>query len=106
MQLVNSRIVFWCVELHLCLIFCTKKYIITQKKRGEKMGMALKIRTILLERNMSIKELSDKLGYKGTNLYNKLRRDNLTEKELRDIADILNCDYDGIFTYRDTGKKV
>lgn len=70
------------------------------------MGMALKIRTILLERNMSIKELSDKLGYKGTNLYNKLRRDNLTEKELRDIADILNCDYDGIFTYRDTGKKV
>lgn len=70
------------------------------------MGMALKIRTILLERNMSIKELSDKLGYKGTNLYNKLRRDNLTEKELCDIADILNCDYDGIFTYRDTGKKV
>ena len=58
------------------------------------------------ERNMSIKELSDKLGYKGTNLYNKLRRDNLTEKELREIADILNCDYDGIFTYRDTGKKV
>ncbi len=57
------------------------------------MGMALKIRTILLERNMSIKELSDKLGYKGTNLYNKLRRDNLTEKELREIADILNCDY-------------
>ena len=70
------------------------------------MGMALKIRTILLERNMSIKELSDKLGYKGTNLYNKLRRDNLTENELREIADILNCDYDGIFTFRDTGKQV
>ena len=70
------------------------------------MGMALKIRTILLERNMSIKDLSDKLGYKGTNLYNKLRRDNLTEKELHEIADILNCDYDGIFTFRDTGKKV
>ena len=48
---------------------------------------------------MSIKELSDKLGYNGTNLYNKLRRDNLTEKELREIADILNCDYDGIFTF-------
>lgn len=70
------------------------------------MGMALKIRTILLERNMTIKELSDKLGYNGTNLYNKLNRDNLTEKELRAIADILNCDYDGIFTYRDTGKQV
>ena len=70
------------------------------------MGMALKIRTILLERNMSIKELSEKLGYKGANLYNKLRRDNFTEKELREIANILNCDYDGIFTFRDTGKQV
>jgi len=70
------------------------------------MSMALKIRTILLERNMTIKELSEKLGYKGTNLYNKLDRDNLNEKELRDIADALNCDYDGIFTFRDTGKQL
>ena len=68
--------------------------------------MALKIRTILLERDMSIKELSEKLGYKVANLYNKLDRDNFSEKELRAIAEVLNCDYDGIFTYRDTGKKV
>lgn len=70
------------------------------------MGMALKIRQILLERNMTIKELSEALGYKGANLYNKLNRDNLSENELRAIADVLNCDYEGIFTYRDTGKKV
>lgn len=70
------------------------------------MGMALKIRTILLEKDMSIKELSDKLGYKGTNLYNKLKQDNFSERELRAIADALNCDYDGIFTFRDTGKQV
>lgn len=44
--------------------------------------------------------------YKGTNVYNKLKRDNLTEKELHEIAGILNCDYDGIFTFRDTGKQV
>ena len=69
------------------------------------MGMALKIRTILLERHMSIKELSEKLGYHGANLYNKLNRDNFSERELRDIADALNCDFDGIFTYRDTGKR-
>ena len=68
--------------------------------------MALKIRTILLERNMTIKELSDKLGYKGTNLNNKLKRDNFTEKELTAIADALNCDFDGIFTFRDTGKQI
>ena len=70
------------------------------------MGMSLKIRTILLERNMSIKELSDKLGYNGTNFYTKLRKDNLTEKELHRIADVLDCDYDGIFTFRDTGKQI
>ena len=70
------------------------------------MGMSLKIRTILLERNMTIKELSDKLGYNGTNFYTKLRKDNLTEKELHRIADILDCDYDGIFTFRDTGKQI
>ena len=74
-------------------------YIITSRERGGKMGMALKIRTILLERDMSIKELREKLGYKGANLYNKLDRDNFSEKELRAIAEVLNCDYDGIFTY-------
>lgn len=70
------------------------------------MGMSFKIRTILLERNMTIKELSDKLGYNGTNFYAKLRKDNLTEKELHRIADALDCDYDGIFTFRDTGKQI
>lgn len=77
-----------------------------KKKEVQNMGMSLKIRTILLERNMSIKELSDKLGYNGTNFYAKLRKDNLTEKELHRIADVLNCDYDGVFTFRDTGKQI
>ena len=43
------------------------------------MSMTLKIKMILLERNMTIKQLSEKLGYKGNNLYNKLDRDNLSE---------------------------
>ena len=70
------------------------------------MSMTLKIKMILLERNMTIKQLSEKLGYKGNNLYNKLDRDNLSERELRAIADALNCDYDGIFTFSDTGKQI
>lgn len=70
------------------------------------MSMAKKIKVILLERNMTIKELSNKLGYKGSYLYNKLSRDKLTEDELRKIANALDCDYDGIFTFRDTGKTV
>lgn len=70
------------------------------------MGMALKIRTILLERGMTIKELAEKIDTTGNNLSNKLSRDNLSEKELRKIADALDCDYDGIFTFRDTGKQI
>ena len=70
------------------------------------MGMALKIRIILLERGMSIKELAEKLGTTGGNLGNKLTRDNFSEKELHEIAEALNCDYKGTFTFRDTGKQV
>lgn len=70
------------------------------------MGMALKIKTILLERKMTIKELAGQIGTNGNNLSNKLSRDNFSEKELRQIAEALNCDYDGIFTMRDTGKQI
>ena len=70
------------------------------------MSMTLKIKMIILERNMTIKQLSEKLGYKGNNLYNKLDRDNLSEKELHAIANALNCNYDGIFTFRDSGKLI
>lgn len=55
---------------------------------------------------MTIKELAGKIGTTGNNLSNKLSRDNLSEKELHVIADALNCDYDGIFTFRDTGKQI
>ena len=55
---------------------------------------------------MTIKELSDKSGYKGSYLYNKLSRDRLTEEDLKKIANALNCDYGGLFAFRDTGKQI
>ena len=70
------------------------------------MGMSIKIRTLLLERKMTIKELAEKIGTNGSNLSNKLSRDNFSEKELRDIAEALDCGYEATFTMRDTGKKV
>lgn len=70
------------------------------------MGMAIKIRTLLLERKMTIKELAEKIGTNGNNLSNKLSRDNFSEKELQEIAEALDCDYDATFTMRDTGKKI
>lgn len=70
------------------------------------MGMAIKIKTILWERKMTIKELAEKIGTNGNNLSNKLSRDNFSEKELHQIANALECDYEGVFTMRDSGKKV
>ena len=70
------------------------------------MSMDKKIKTILLEREMTIKELSEKMGFTSSYLYNKLNRDKLTEEDCKAIADALNCDYDGIFTLRDTGKQI
>ena len=70
------------------------------------MSMSKKIKSILLERDMTIKELSSKLGFEGSYLYNKLSRDKFTEAELKTIAKALDCDYEGIFTFKDTGKQI
>ena len=70
------------------------------------MGMAQKIRIILVLKGMSIKELSAKLGVSGSNISNKLRRDNFSERELHQIADALGCDSDGVCTIRDTGEQI
>jgi len=77
-----------------------------QREDDNYMGMSLKIRTILLERKMTIKMLAEKIGTNGSNLSNKLARDNFSEKELRDIAEALDCDYDAAFIMKDTGKRV
>ena len=70
------------------------------------MGMANKIRILLIERNMKIKDLAAQLGYSGNNLSNKLRADDFSEKELLEIAEILNCDYNATFIMRDKGKEI
>ena len=80
--------------------------IIVKAQWGDCMAMASKIRILLIERNMKIKDLAEKLGYSGNNLSNKLRDDNFSEKELRKIAELLDCDFDATFTMRDTGKIV
>lgn len=70
------------------------------------MAMAKKIRTVLLERDMTIKELAEKIGTNGNNLSNKLSCDNFSEKELREMTEALDCDYDGIFTLRNSRKEI
>ncbi len=70
------------------------------------MSMAIKIRIVLLEKKMTIKELAAKMGMSRSNLSNKLRRDNFSEKELHEIAEALDCDYKGVFTIRSSGKEI
>ena len=69
------------------------------------MGMALKIKIILLERNMTIKELAEKLGTSGNNLSNKLRNDNFKEKELRQIAALCGATFEACFV-TDTWRRI
>ena len=65
-----------------------------------------KIRIILGRRNMTLAELAEKTGQSRQNFYNKLSRDNFTEKDLRAIADALGCEYDSGFIMKDTGERI
>lgn len=70
------------------------------------MSMTEKIKIMLVKRKMSVVDLSKILGCSSTNVYNKLKRDNFSEKELIEIADILNCDFKGTLIMRDTGEEI
>jgi transcriptional regulator with XRE-family HTH domain len=66
--------------------------------------MAEKIKVILGRQNLTISDLAEKLNQSRQNLTNKLTRDNFSEKEIKKIAEKLNCNFDGIFTLPDGTK--
>ena len=70
------------------------------------MSMTEKIKIMLVKRKMSAVDLAKVLECSPTNVYNKLKRDNFSEKELTQIADILNCDFKGSFIMRDTREEL
>lgn len=70
------------------------------------MAMSEKIKIVLLKRKMTVTSLAEMIGTPRSNLSNKLSRDNFSEKELKEIAEALNCDLDTNFTLRDTGEQV
>ncbi len=61
---------------------------------------------MLVKRKMSAVDLAKILGCSSTNIYNKLKRDNFSEKELLQIVETLNCDFKGIFVMKDTGEEI
>lgn len=70
------------------------------------MSMTKKIKHLLVEREMTQAKLAEKLNITGATLSDKMKRDNFTENDLIEIADILNCDFKACFIMRDTGKEI
>ena len=56
------------------------------------MAAAKIIKQLLIEREISVKELAEKLDINAQSMSNKLYRDSFSFDEVVKIADILNCD--------------
>ncbi len=67
--------------------------------------MGEKIRILLKRKDVTLVELSSRIGTTNQNLANKLKRDNFSMKELDDIAEALGCTFEGYFVETD-GKKL
>lgn len=63
---------------------------------------AEKIKILLIKKKIGVSDLAKLLECSSSNITNKLKRDNFSEKELLEIADKLNCDFIGYFKMKDT----
>lgn len=69
------------------------------------MVMAKKIKMLMVEKDITISELAEKMGTSQPNLSNKLKRDNFSENELNQIAEVLEVKYEANFVL-DDGRKI
>lgn len=69
-----------------------------------KLTMGEKIRILLKRKNVTIVELSKRLGTTNQNMANKFKRDNFSVNELEEIAKALDCEFEGYFVDKDGGK--
>ena len=71
------------------------------------MDMTEKIRILLVRRgNISEAELARRLGISPQNFCNRMKRNNFSEKDLKRIAEALDCKLEISFVMNDTGEKV
>lgn len=69
------------------------------------MSLSEVIRILLVKRgNISEAELARRIGTSPQNLHNKLKRDNFTEADLKQIASALDCTLGISFVMNDTGE--
>ena len=60
-----------------------------------------KLRLLLRRRDMTLGELADATGQSRQNLSNKMTRDNFSEKEIYQIAEVLGCSVEITFRMPD-----
>ena len=65
-----------------------------------------KIKVIMGRRGLSLTDLAKKLGQSPQNMSNKMSRDNFSEKELKEIAAVLDCTFETVFKMNDTGEEI
>ena len=68
------------------------------------MGMATKIKMLMAAKDLNITQLAEKMGTSQSNLSKKLKRDNFSEKELQEIADILGIKFEAHFVLEEGTK--
>ena len=66
------------------------------------MGLSKNIKMVMLDKDVKISELANRLNMDAKVLSVKLSRDNLSGKSIRDIANALDCDVK--FVDRSSGK--
>lgn len=54
--------------------------------------MAIEIQKLMIEKGLKKGQLAERCGWTQANLYNKMKRDNFPEDDLRTIAEALGCE--------------
>lgn len=70
------------------------------------MTISEKIRLLLRRRKITITALAGKMQISRQYLTIKLKNNDFTVSELQNIASVLDCSFNSVFTMNDTGEKI
>ncbi len=70
------------------------------------MTAAKKIKIMLAQRDMTLTDLAKLLNKSLSTMSERMKRDNFCEKDLREISELLNFEYEAVFTDKETGKTI
>lgn len=69
------------------------------------MAMTEKIKILLIKKGMTASQLAKSIGTSQPNLSKKMKNDNFSESDLKEIAEALEVKYEGFF-FLENGDKV